>query len=459
MGNFSHLSPLKKWVITNKYFIKTTDSKEKKLTATHFLLDGGIWSIPKEIYSEFLRLLAVDLQNGEKHYICENRTEVFKFICDIDMFDDIIISIDSIKIITLKLQEIINIYFGDFKVIICGSDSKTIKKIVNETEIELIKSGFHLVWPDIWITVETAKKIRILFIERLIEHFGERESYNKWEDVVDLAVYEDNGLRMVGCRKISPCKSCKNKKEFRETCETCKFIGKIDENRIYSPKAVLGNCCKNYLESIGSYYVMLPETSIYNYNNLPETVLIKELEVTLTKKTKVKVTKKSEDEIIIKLENFIKRNYKNKFKINKLTKNENCYYAQPDDNFCMNVNRKHTTSEIYFQITPNGICQKCYCKKETSDGRINGPCKDYSSEVIPLNKILQILLFGSSTNSRNKKKIVNTILTRNQSNNSLDLSVSSSDNYNINISNEKSTCLANCKNILYQIENELKLSN
>ena len=58
-----------------------------------------------------------------------------------------------------------------------------------------------------------------------------------------------------------------------------------------------------------------------------------------------------------------------------------------------------------------------------------------------------------------KKKIVNTILTRNQSNNSLDLSVSSSDNYNINISNEKSTCLANCKNILYQIENELKLSN
>ena len=72
--------------------------------------------------------MAVDLQNGEKHYICENRTEVFKFICDIDIFDDIIISIDSIKIITLKLQEIINIYFGDFKVIICGSDSKTIKK-------------------------------------------------------------------------------------------------------------------------------------------------------------------------------------------------------------------------------------------------------------------------------------------------------------------------------------------
>ena len=450
MGNFSNLSPLKKWVITNKYFIKTTDSKEKKLTATHFLLDGGIWSIPKENYSEFLRLLAVDLQNGEKHYICENRTEVFKFICDIDMFDDIIINIDSIKIITLKLQEIINIYFGDFKVIICGSDSKNVK--VNE--IEMIKSGFHLVWPDIWLSVDTAKKIRILFIEKLIEHFGERESYNKWEDVIDLAVYEDNGLRMVGCRKIALCKSCKNKKEFRETCETCKSAGKIDENRIYSPKAVLGTCEKTYFGSICNYSVMLAETSIYNYTGHLATVLIKELEVTLTKKTKVK--KSENDEVISKLENFIKKNYKNKFKIVKLTKNENCYYAQPDDNFCLNVNRQHTSSEIYFQITPNGICQKCYCKKETSIGRISGPCKDYASDILPLNKILQMLLFGEKIKSR--KKIVNVSLTRTQSNNSLDLAVSPRDNYNNNISNEKLTCLANCKNILFQIENELNKS-
>lgn len=454
MGDFNSLSPLKKWVITNKYFIKTTDTKERKSANTHFLLDGGIWGIPKEIYSDFLNLLATDLQNGEKHYICENRTEIFKFICDIDMFDDTVISIDGIKIITLKLISIINIYFGDFKVIICGSDSKTIKKMVDGVEIELVKSGFHLVWPDIWVTVETAKKIRILFIETLIEHFGERESYNNWSDVVDLAVYEDNGLRMVGCRKISICKSCKNKKEFRETCETCKSVGKIDENRIYSPKAVLGTCEKTYFGSICNYSVMLPETSIYNYTGHLATVLIKELEVILTKKTKVK--KSENDEVISKLENFIKKNYKNKFKIVKLTKNENCYYAQPDDNFCLNVNRQHTTSEIYFQITPNGICQKCYCKKETSIGRISGPCKDYSSDILPLNKILQMLLFGEKIKSR--KKIVNVSLTRTQSNNSLDLAVSPRDNYNNNISNEKLTCLANCKNILFQIENELNKS-
>ena len=64
----SELNPLKKWVLVNKYFIKTTDTKEKKASATHFLLDGGIWKIPKEEYQTFLRLLSADLQNNEKYY-------------------------------------------------------------------------------------------------------------------------------------------------------------------------------------------------------------------------------------------------------------------------------------------------------------------------------------------------------------------------------------------------------
>ena len=128
MGDFNSLSPLKKWVITNKYFIKTSDTKEKKSTATHFLLDGGIWSIPKEMYSNFLNLLATDLQNGEKHYICENRSPVFKFICDIDLFEESVVTVDQISRIVNVIQEIVTEYFGEKTVIICGADSKSLIK-------------------------------------------------------------------------------------------------------------------------------------------------------------------------------------------------------------------------------------------------------------------------------------------------------------------------------------------
>ena len=453
----SDFNPLKKWIFSKKYFVKTTESKERKATATHFLLDGGIWSIPKEEYSEFLHLLAIDLQNGEKHYICENRTEVFKFICDIDMFEMEEVLIPQISKIVELLNKIVGEYYGDFKVIICGADTKSVKITHNSEEIDILKSGFHLIWPDIWISVENAKKMRIKFIEKLISTFGERESYNTWEDVVDLSVYEDNGLRMVGCRKMGICKSCKNKKEFRDSCQSCNGNGKKDENRVYTPKAVIGNCEKSYFGSIGNYYVMLNETSIYNYRCVPETILIKEIDVVLKEKKKKSSKTTNEDEISLKIETFIKRNYKSthgKIKIIKLTKNENCYYAEPDDNFCINVNRNHSSSGIYFQITPTGISQRCYCKKEITEGRSSGMCKYFTSAELPITKVLQALLFGVVSKS-SKKKIVNMNITRNQSNVSLDLAVSSSDNHRENIVLNKENCLTNCKNILYQIENEI----
>ena len=453
------LNPLKKWVLNSKYFIKTTDSKEKKATATHFLLDGGIWCIPKEQYSGFLNLLAIDLQNGEKHYICENRTPIFKFICDIDLFEENIVTPEQIKLIINLLQEIVTEYYGANKVIICGADSKIIKKMVNEKEVELVKSGFHLVWPDIWISVESAKKIRILFIKCLIDKLGQRESHNTWEDVVDLAVYEDNGLRMVGCRKMAICKSCKNKRDFRDTCVTCEGTGKKDENRIYSPVMVLGDCEKTYFGSICNYSVMLYETSIYNYSDIPETHMIKECIVEVeTKKKKKIVTSGTNDEITIKVESFIKRNYKtthSRIKLVKLTKQDNLYYAEPDDNFCINVNRNHTTSGVYFHITPTGISQRCYCKKETLDGRSHGMCKHFGTTEIPLTKVLQTLLFGTVSRNSKNKKIVNINITRSSSNASLDLSVTNLQNYKESISIEKENCLMNCKNILFQIENEI----
>ena len=69
MVKFDTLPPLKKWIISNKYFLRVSDPKEKKVGATHLLLDGGIWKVPKEEYQNFLRILSVDLQNNEKYFM------------------------------------------------------------------------------------------------------------------------------------------------------------------------------------------------------------------------------------------------------------------------------------------------------------------------------------------------------------------------------------------------------
>ena len=451
MNRFSNLNPLKKWIITNKYYVKTTDSKENKMNATHYLLDGGIWKIPKEEYQNFLRLLAVDLQNNEKHYICENRTEVFKFICDLDFYDDSVITLEQVSIIIKVIQEIVEEYYGSTKVIICCSDSKTV--VLNDTSYT--KSGFHLVWPKIWINARTAKELRLLFISKLINTFSERHDINTWSEVVDLSVYEDNGLRMIGCRKMGVCKSCKNKKEFRDSCLTCNGIGRIDENRVYKPKKVL-HADPDYIHSIDNdYYIMLIETSIYNFNNFEATPLLKELSITEKSSATVsKKTIKERDELTIKVENFIKKHYR-KITVKKITKTENCLYIIPDDNFCLNVNRCHTSSGIYFQITPTGACQRCYCKKDTLTGRSSGPCTTFSSENIPISAQFRNFIFGATVKTRKKKNVnlVNCVLTRSNTSSSLDLSIVQT-NSDVILSN-KEMCKINCESLLLKLENDL----
>ena len=449
-SKFNDLSPLRKWVITNKFFIRTNDSKEKKIGATHFLLDGGIWKIPKNEYEEFLRILSTDLQNNEKHYISENKTEVFKLISDLDFYEN-----DTLDIISIinPIQDIITEYFSEKSVIICTADSK--KVTINN--IEYTKKGFHLVWPKIWTTTEIAKKLRILFIEKLTILFGERDPINSWSDVVDLSVYEDNGLRMIGCRKIGFCKECKNKKG-KETCIPCNGTGKIDEGRVYKPAFVFPEN-EEYLNFIKTnYFMQVCETSIYNYLDFPETELIKEIKINeVVKKTKKK-TIDDRDETTIKVENFIKKNFKehySKIKVKKFTKESNeRYYAEPDDNFCINVNRQHTSSSIYFQITQTGICQRCFCKKDSLEGRLFGPCTKFASKEVPLSKILKNILFGPSEITNKKGRKINTFnISRNSSTASLDLGVTP--NGHKNIFSNKEICLENCKNILFQLEKEL----
>ena len=324
-----------------------------------------------------------------------------------------------------------------------------------------------MVWPKIYINVQIAKELRLLFIKALTDTFGERPSINSWNEVVDLAVYEDNGLRMVGCRKIGICKVCKNKKDLKTDCQECEGLGRKDEGRVYKPKLVMD--CKEpdeYLHKISNdYSIMLLETCIYNYMDFELTELKTELKITSSaEETKAKRVMKRNStatvktsELEVKLENFIHRNFKehySKIRVKKVTKgDDNTYYVEPDDNFCMNVNRNHNSSGIYFLVKPTGICQRCYCKKDTLDGRLNGPCSSFASKEVSFgkSKTLTTLLFGNRVSNMNTKKLSNISITRSTLAGTLDLAVNKSKLDVIS----KEMCLKNCKNILWQLENDL----
>jgi hypothetical protein len=433
-SNNQNISPLRRWIYLNKYFIKISENKDIKSTATHFLLDGGLWKIPMDKYQEFLLLLSRDLENGIKYYISENRTKIFRFICDLDFYEEFAITTIQVERIVKVIQEVINEYYSNKHVIICGTETKQV--IINSNEY--IKTGFHLVWPKIFLSVEKAKQLRTEIISKLIDVFGQRELHNSWENVVDLAIYTDNGLRMIGSGKMVPCKLCKIKDI---NCEKCFGTGRIDEGRIYKPVSVLGETTDDYIKKIKQdYYIMLLETCICNYSNIPETKLIKELiikEAELPEKKRRNKQFIHKEENDKKIETFIRKKFETNYSeinIKKVTKVDiYTYFVEVDNNFCMNVNRTHNSSNIYFQIKPSGICQRCFCKKDTSEGRIHGVCKKFFSKEVPLTKSLSNLLFDNielNKSGKTKKQIIN-----------------------FNLTNDN--CLNNCKNILLKLENDL----
>ena len=186
---------------------------------------------------------------------------------------------------------------------------------------------------------------------------------------------------------------------------------------------------------------MLLETCIINYCSLPETTLIKELtgnqnnENNNNNQNKRDKSHVMNNNVEIKLENFIKRNFDAVYrisikKVNKL--NENVIIVEPRVNFCMNVNREHSSSGTYFQIKKSGICQKCFCNKVSETTGIC--CRNYSSKEIPLSNPLKKILFTETVNKRET-------------------------NINFKINNNKVNIIKNCKGILQELESKINQRN
>lgn len=83
------------------------------------------------------------------------------------------------------------------------------------------------------------------------------------------------------------------------------------------------------------------------------------------------------------------------------------YLEGEGSKFCMNYDRNHNSNRVYFQVyRKRGLVQRCFCKCETTAGRLKGFCKDYKSNPIQFPEKFRNLLFPE------KKEDVHTHLAR-----------------------------------------------
>ena len=371
------MDPLRQWLhVTNK-FIK----KDQDLESTHYMLNGGKFFIPMPEYPVFLKLYSKYVREY-KYYIVEKKTPNFVFFSDLDFIDSETVPIEDI-IRTIQ-GSILFFYEQDYKCIVCSSDNKTVVK----NGKEYIKQGFHLHWPEIIIDSINAKKLRKSIVTKLNTLYGKRESsYNNWNDIVDSCVYDKNGLRMCGSHK-----GMYSDNEWNH------------EGRAYWPLFVMdtaGSLDKKCLDNLNSdIFLTINECSIRSdsntlsiIKNIPVCDLGEDCEsdedtsTSSSNYTKLSIISLEYKEILTFFKNHVMD-----YRVDDIKRifnyGGNVYVITTKSRFCQNISRKHNSCGVYFKLTASGICQKCFCKCDTQEGRKYGYCKDFSSSIIPCTQYL-----------------------------------------------------------------------
>lgn len=214
--------------------------------ATHYSYSGWKARVDPTQEQEFLQRVAEDLAGGNLNFIIEKKTPRFKMHLDLDWLEESEVSPARIRQLVGVLNEGFARFFPEsdgaardplFHTVIMTTTCQT-GKVGTDGETPCVKSGFHLIWPNLHVTKEHALMLRAYSLSMILERFGPRDPpCNTWDDVVDETVLRKNGLRMIGSYKRSKCPNCKGRGRL---CELCRETGgMIIPNRRYMPVEVL----------------------------------------------------------------------------------------------------------------------------------------------------------------------------------------------------------------------------
>ena len=411
------MNSLTKWLkITNQF--NKTDTDEKP---SHLLLNGYTLYVKNENISIFNKKYTESLLNGDKMYIVECRKPIFKLFFDLDFLltqdqytlltEKVENELDDIDNVFIEFIKIINDVIFDYyeryyDCIVTTADIKKVKKICKNEENpenfnseELIKKGFHLHFPDIYIDKNYALEIRKTCLSRLSKYNSMFS--NSISDIVDEHVFVTSGLRLTGSNKghfISQTK------EFIDEGRPYNLLFTLTNNQINTEMyQILKNNMENLIDKTS---IITSEEFITNIKNNPnldceENEYENDCENSVNNLSNTGNSgswrRLSKDDIrhieILRFFNIYVKDYTIKdIKRIFYSENESIYILCSQSKYCTNIGRNHNSEHIYFKLNRDGICQRCFCRCDTLDGRKHGYCKDYKSDIIPCTPQLKKIL-------------------------------------------------------------------
>lgn len=430
-------------------------SKKGIDAVSHYSTDGycgGIMQLPEIHAQEFLTLYVRDVfLFGRRLYLSEQRSVIFAMHFDLD---GILLNAEQRLALLRLIQEILNCFYPKttdkkiFEMFICD----TSKADQLEPQFAKPKTNLHPVCPYLNVDALRAEQIARACASKANVVLPE---FN-WDEVFDLLIYQQNGLRMLGSRKCEKCKKCYQKKDLiGEPCFECNGHARIDLGRAYDLVAVLNSdgeyddeilqkCKENQflkmqLCSIRRGIQEIATPNYTKYIGCPNADVEQKLLIESKKRKLIENKNLTQsqlfDEImeLEKPENFAQPQQKKgifKLVIDRFAPQYNCILHEINTfaqayattqileltttltrniyrattkgdgcHSCQNLpksfnNGEHHGKTIYFIIKKTGIQQKCWSKK--AEGRINGNCAEFSSVLKKLSQNTLLALYPNS---------------------------------------------------------------
>lgn len=428
---------LREWI--DETGVAITDRTVKE---THMSFVGGPYGrlkIPHDLHETWLRKYADEVsRNQHSVFFCERRTKIFRMHFDLDFVQDSVVHSSVVQDMIRMATDVFRDFFpnipptaNEWISAVMRTPPKSTKR--NDGTDGIVKSGFHVIWPYLFVDKAMALQMRLNFVLKLEKKWPARTGdSNSYDDVVDVVVLTSNGLRMYGSDKASRCKACKSAKTS-DACKICQGRGVIVENRSYTLDSIIAPDGKldmtRFTEWLDNMHTCIRFTTTRVSHPLP-TAGFQVPGYAATNAT-IKYALKGEkrkgggggggengprgSELVdasLAIHTYLRDLIATgmgttQWKDIELTrvfllraKGEYlCHVAGMGSSYCRNVGRAHTSSTIYFVVTPRGVSQGCFSPKSSSCG----PCKRYHHSpqpVTPLTMWLRAALFGYTKASK-----------------------------------------------------------
>lgn len=362
-------------------------------TPTHVLMDGGILHVTPDRLNEFFSQYVQYITASKQIFVVEQKTPVYRLFVDIDYVDEEALTFENI-------QHIAHIICDKVKALCKVPTTQCIVSVAKpKPKNTEIKTGIHLNWPDITVNQEQALYIRDYIISQLSKVY----SAKKWGKIIDSSVYGNPKTGSHGSGFRLPW----SHKKIKDTVEGP-----------YIPIMSYDNGTFTDISKVPVSVEFLKRLAIRTTDTHPNVSVKPPGVFTLPTTTPVKKgkvgTEVSDCEISAELETFIRRNLRGQghARIQKIMREKSVYVIQTDSKYCENIGKAHSSNHIWFKVHESGvICQKCFCTCDTTRGRKNGFCKEFSGQEHTLpGKIVKLMYPDVSQKHEQMKQNVYTHL-------------------------------------------------